>query len=199
VEAFVTANRAFLQRTRLLEGLATAAGRIKDQYIGGWVAEAARQMQLVLAGHPEQLDMVSSRLLWLCVALDNHVEDGQLRHADVDRWLLRPATRRRITPRAVRYLARDYYRSRDQLQSPRTGYVLIIAECALHSGDPESMNMVAALLRNLPPPSDVEAWRGVQGRLRTRLLALDRWYAEDEQSFQEGAKRVSAPIPPDDF
>lgn len=201
IEQFVNRNKAYLRRTALLDRLAEAFSRgMEDENQRAWTLYALHQMQHVLDGHPERLDMMSSRLLWLCLALDNHVSARIYSHEQVVVWLRRGTTRRRMTPRAVRFLATDYYRNADTLPEPRTEYVMIIAECAMLAADEKAMTMAAALLRSLPPPPDGgEAWLDVRHRLRSLLLPRGAWALEDEAALRRAESRFSPLVDDDDL
>lgn len=201
IEGFVARNKAYLRRTGLLDRLAEAVARAaKDEGARVWMLGALQQMRHVLDGHPERLDMMSSRLLWLCLALDNHVTAGIYRHDEVVGWLRRDTTRRRMTPRAVQFLAADYYRNMDTLPEPRTEYVMIVSECAMLAENEVAMVMVAVLLRDLPPPLEgVSVWLDVRHRLRSRLQPLGKWGEEDETALQRAVSRFFPSIPDDDF
>ncbi|MGW7046389.1 hypothetical protein ACWGDT_27620 [Streptomyces avermitilis] len=200
IERFVNRNKAFLRRSKLLDRLAEAAQRIEDEKQRAWTLDAVQQMGHALSGHPERLDMMSSRLLWLCLALDDHVTAQIYRHDQVVGWLRRATTRRRMTPQAVQFLAVDYYRNAGTLQQPRTEYVMIISECAMLAGNERAMTMAAVLLRDLPPPPDGgEAWLDVRHRLRSRLLALGAWGELDEAALQRAVSRLAPPVADDDL
>ncbi|MFI1183562.1 hypothetical protein ACH4UT_29015 [Streptomyces sp. NPDC020799] len=201
IERFVNRNKTYLRRTALLDKLAEAVSqRMDDEKQRAWMLHVLLQIGQVLHGHPERLDMMSSRLLWLCLALDNHVTARIYRHDQVVAWLRRAPTRRRMTPRAVQFLAIDYHRNADTLPEPRTEYVMIISECAMLADDERAMTMAAILLRNLPPPSEgSDAWLDVRHRLRLRLSTCGAWGEEDEAALQRAVLRFSPPVADDDF
>src|SRR5262249_14521492 len=110
--AFVERNRQPLEQSGMLDLVADLASLQaedddEDKAVWAWFGEAIKQMQLVLDGHPESVDVVSSRLLWLCVALSYHVDSGRLSHSDAVGWLELPHNRERMTRHAVMYLLRD--------------------------------------------------------------------------------------------
>jgi hypothetical protein len=200
VIAFVESNRQVLERTEFLDLLAEATKRAaQNDDDGSWYRDAIDQMKRVLDGHPEQVDLVSSRLLWLCVALDSHVDAGHLDHAAAVQWLLRPRNRERITPRAVLYLLRDYIDNADELDEPRPEYVLLMVECALLADDKTCMVVAAILLRNVPPAADSSALLTTWHQLKQRLVAAGSWAAEDQAALDRVAARFDTEILDDDF
>jgi len=200
VIAFVERNRPVLERMEFLDSvlgmLKRAARNDGDR---AWFGDVIDQMKHVLDGHPEQVDLVSSRLLWLCIALDSHVSSGRLDHAAAIRWLLRPHNRERITPRAVLYLLRDYVDNADDLDELRSEYVLLMAECALLTDDKNCMVIAAVLLRNVPPVADSSAWLTTWHRLRQRLVGAGSWSAEDQAALDRTTARFDTEIPDDDY
>ena len=200
VIGFVERNRAVLERTGLLDSFVDMAGpAIQSDDDRTWIYNLIDQMKHVLGGHPERVDMVSSRLLWLCVALDYHVSSGLLDHAAAVQVLRRPHNRERITRNAVMYLLGDYINSMDELDTPRSEYVLLLAECALLADDKACMGGAAVLLGNIPPVADTSAWLAVYHRLRQRLAAVGAWTAEYQAALDRIAERFDSGIPDDDF
>jgi hypothetical protein len=200
--AFVERNRQALERTRFLDFVAELADRQAendDEGIWAWIGGAIGQLKLVLDGQPERVDVVSSRLLWLCAALSFHVNAGRLSHAEAVGWLELPRNRERMTRQAVMYLLRDYLENIGDLESTRAGYLLLLAECALLSGILDCMGMAAVLLRHVPPGSDPAAWLATWRRLRGRLVAAGTWAAEDEAALDRTAARFDLRVSDDDF
>jgi hypothetical protein len=200
VIAFVERNRQVLERTGLLDsvlGMLNRAAQNDDDR--AWFRDVIAQMKHVLDGHPERVDLVSSRLLWLCIALDSHVSSGRLDHAAAARCLQRPNNCERITPKAVLYLLRDYIDSADELEGPQSEYVLLMAECALLANDQTCMNVAAVLLRNVAPTADSSAWLMTWRRLRQRLAAVGAWSTEDQAALDRTAARFDTEILDDDY
>lgn len=197
--AFVDRNRAVLGDGTLLEGIARVAEEQADEELTPWLVGLVEQMRRVLDGRPDDVDVVSSKLLWLCVALDSQLHAGQITFAEAQDVLARPHNARRMSRAAVGYLFRDYVANMDELDSPRTDYVMVITECALMSGLLDWQALGARLLGGLPPPDDATAWIAQRRRLRTSLQRAGRWDDALEESLARASTRFGRPVDDDDL
>lgn len=200
VIGFVERNRAVLSETGVLDQLASMIERAMDEEAErNFYIDVIDQMRHVLDGHPESVDLISNRLLWLCVALDFHVSTGRLDHSAAVKWLERPDNRARLSSRAVLYLFQDYLRSMDDLDDLRPEYVLLITECALLADDTLGLKCSRIFMRMMSPASDWVAWLSVWRRLKSRLEAVGAWTAEDQAALELAATRFESRVNDDDF
>ncbi|WP_239396504.1 hypothetical protein [Frankia sp. CiP3] len=196
----MTQNRDILERTHLLDTLAKAADATVDDPEGrGFLNDTIEQLKHALNDESDQVDVVSSRLLWMCVALSYHVRAGRLTHVAAVRWLERPDTRERMTPRAVLYLLKDYLDSMDELDDSRSEYVALMAECALLADDLTCLKISAVLMRAVPPAIDFVSWMSTWRRLRARLVTADAWQVDDQAALDRTARRFEDSVPDHDF
>jgi hypothetical protein len=196
---FVERNRAVLENTGVLDSFVDMAEPAIGSDRRGWLDNLIDQMKRVLDGHPERVDLISSRLLWLCVALGYYVSGGRLDHAAAVEVLRRPHNRERITHAAVMYLLIDYIDNMDKLDEQRPEYALLLAECALLADDKTCMNTAAGLLHCVPPGADTAALLTVWHQLRRRLAAAGAWTADHQAALDRIVARFDSGVPDDDF
>lgn len=197
--AFVNRNRTYLEDGVLFEVVRTVADKAQDDELTSWIVDLVEQMRLVLDGRPEQVDVMSSRLLWLCLALDNLLHTGRLTFDDARLVLAKPEHAARMSSSAVGYLFADYLHHMDDLDSPRVPYIMVITECAVLAGLTSLQVVGAILLGSLPPPEDPTPWIEQRRGLRTSLRAANRWSDEMEQSLTRALSRFTEHIDDDDF
>lgn len=212
VEAFVRNNREAMRRNGLpcrlpdlldrlldLPTMATAAAAIAPDRAAfrSWAVDVAEQIDHVMNGHPEQFNLLSTRLQALCLALERHVTDGLLPLSDVAGWLSRPDTRWRITGRAVNELALQYRQSLVDNKPERPEYAVVIGECALLSGDSAAAWVAAEILEATRPPAQRAAWLDLCERIGASLQRFGLWTASHEAALQT-ARTGRAPDVPDD-
>ncbi|MEU9919646.1 hypothetical protein [Streptomyces sp. NPDC051001] len=203
IVAFVEHNRVTLQRERWLEFLIDKlpAGRSndKDAPLLDATRDAAVQMRHALRGRPQDIDVISNRLLYLCIALDMKLGHDGFTYQTAVGHLFRPQTQALMSDAAVMYLFADYYRNMDEIDEPRTGYVMLLTECALLADTNSALVMAKILLRGLPPPGDTASWLDVRHRLAARLRSSGSWTAEDESWLARAVGRFADEVPDDDL
>ena len=196
---FVDRNRALLQDGRLLSIMQFAAKARPVEGVTPWLLSMIEQIRHVVNGQAELVTLVSDRLLYLCAALDIHIDAELLTFAEAQRILAKPESFARMRPPAIKNLFRDYTKNMESLDGPRVPYVMVITECALMTGLTTGQLVGAALLAKLPPPADVQAWLDQQERLRKRLRDADSWSPQLEQSYERAKSRFAKPNADDDF
>lgn len=206
VIAFVEGNRAVLEREGWIGFLLDNLPEVDEDDEADGVAmirtmrDAAAQMQLALAHRPQDIQVVSNRLLYLCIALAMKIRHGDLTHeAAVRGYLARPSTRALMSEKAVLFLLSDYLRNMDDIDEPDSSYVMLVAECALFTDDISSIAVAATLLRHLPPPAGATSWLNLRQRLATRLRSCGRWNADDEASLAKAINRFAEVVTDDDL
>jgi hypothetical protein len=197
--AFVQRNQAVLRRTSLLEMLSSQIEEADDEAFLRYLHDLVEQIRHVLAGRIDRVDLVSSRLLWLCVALHFKVDAGRMTHDEAVAVLRKDQHRQRIGPRAVLYMCKDYMDNRDTLSDPRIEYVMLLTECALLSGDAASLVFAFILLSDTPPPVDVNGWLRLVERAAAKLRAMGKLFPEGEQFLQRARTRFADHVADDDF
>lgn len=205
---FVEENRQVLERTGWLTELSMMFEALNavdvDDAPRGQLPQALldvlRQFQHALSGNPERIEVISNRLLYLCVALDMKIRAGHLGHTEaVKYWLDRPQVRQLMSPPALQFLLGDYIRHMDELNEDRAGYVCLVAECALLVDEPVSQRLGATLLRGLRPPLDAVNWLDVRRRLGRRLQQHGQWDQSDEQALRKAVQRFAERVPDHDL
>jgi hypothetical protein len=188
--AFVERNRAYLTTTNVLEMLPTWLRQATDDDdVHEYIRNVMVQIRYVLDGHPERVDLVSSRLLWLCYALSLKVAAGHYTYPEAQAILAKPAHRSRVTPRAVLYLLRDCIDSLDSAQSSLSEYVTLLAECALTTGDDTCLVVALVLLSAAPPMTDEQSWLDVVERTAEELRRRSRLNAEGQEFLNRARSR----------
>ncbi|MFC6063921.1 hypothetical protein [Streptomyces ochraceiscleroticus] len=203
IVAFVERNRATLQHEGWLEFLIDKlpAGRSNDEGapLLDAIRDAAVQMRHALRGRPQDINVISNRLLYLCIALDMKLGDDGFTYETAVAYLRRSQTQALMSDAAVMFMFADYYRNMDEIDEPRTGHVMLLTECALLADANGALLMAKVLLRGLPPPVDTAAWLDVRRRLAARLRSSGSWTAEDESSLARAVGRFTDEVPDDDL
>jgi hypothetical protein len=198
---FVERNRQILHAGGFLDAIFAAVGNATtDERVVSYVRSTIDQMRLVLDGHPESVDVVSDRLLWLCVALGMAVERTSFEEADVAHVLSKPQHNQRITPRAVQYLAFDLLRTYEKGEAPVTAeYTMVVAVCAIMAADLVSLVTSFAMLMALSPASDVIGWSRVVEDTAAAIAAQRPLTSEQEEFLRRVRSRHAPGISDDDF
>jgi len=203
VVAFVERNRAALRREGWLDFLIDKLPAVQSDDKGAALIDAIRdtavQMRHALLGRPQDIEVISNRLLYLCIALDMKLGHDGFTHEKAVAYLRRPENRELMSAKAVMFMFADYYRHMDEIDEPRTGYVMLITECALLAGVDDALTMATILLRGLPPPVDTAAWLDLRHRLAERLRSSGAWTVDDESSLARAVARFTDEVPDDDL
>jgi len=206
VVAFVEENRAILEREGWIRFLLDKLPEVDadDEADGAammrTMRDAATQMQLALDHRPDDIQVISNRLLYLCIALAMKLGRGDLTHeAAVSGYLARPTTRALMSKKAVLFMLSDYLRNMDDIDEPDSSYVMLVAECALFTDDVSSIAVAATLLRDLPPPVGAAPWLDLRQRLAARLRSCGLWNADHEASLAKAINRFADVVADDDL
>jgi hypothetical protein len=198
---FVEANRSVLERTHWIADLISSLqdADMQDAMVRS-LLHTLTPMQYVLDGRPQDIDVISNRLLYLCVALEMKINARHLSHKEaVDGWLDRESTKKLMSRTALTFMLKDYLENMDELEESRTGYVMLMAECAMLVNQSAALQMAAILLRSLPPPADPVCWLDLRQRIGRRLRNEGHWDKADEESLMRAVSRFADPVPDDDL
>jgi len=118
--------------------------------------EALTNIEHIVSGHPERVDLVSSRLLWLLNAIWHKVSADKMSYDEALQCVKKPEHVQRIAPRALEYLLSDYVYANVE---PRIEYLMLIGDCARLIGDAEAAAGAMLIVGALEPPLDRAALR----------------------------------------
>jgi hypothetical protein len=205
---FVERNRTALEQSQWIASLISTLGEVTGHVEKGTdhhvvmrdLVDTLINLQRALEGHPGEIDVISNRLLYLCMALGMKMESGDLTYNEaVHQWLDREFIKKLMSRTALMYMLADHLKHAARLDDSRTGHVMFVAECALLVDETVSLRAAANLLAGLPPPADGACWLDLQRRIGERLRNHRLWSADDEQSYARAVSRFAEEVPDDDL
>jgi hypothetical protein len=157
------------------------------------------QVQHVLEGNPNKVDVKSDRLLWLIYALSLSVSAGFISYDKGLRILNKKEHKERISPLSVTFFIKDFIESIETPQQPGTEYLMFIIECALISNNITYATVGLLLLDRLDPPKEIGPWLDLISRLNTYLEKNGQVPSEGKKFIRRAFSRYRQKVHEDDF
>jgi hypothetical protein len=183
--AFAEANRGTATVELIGELERTFARFEGENALGEYFAYILANMRHAVAGDYDAINLRSDRLLWLLVALSMQLASGMLDYASARAIIGKPTHRRHISSAALHYQALDYVSALETPQAANTEYIMLVAECALATGDVANLELAWIALMGSPQPRDTNAWADL---IERTSAVLDRHGKLDEQRAAFAAK-----------
>jgi hypothetical protein len=196
--AFAEANRgvADLQMVELLErAVANVEG---EDALTEYLNYILQNMRHAVAGDYDAIDLRSDRLLWLIMALSMQLASGLIEYEPARAILAKPEHSRHISPAALQYQTLDYVSAFETPHATNCEYIMLVAECALATGDRDNLAIAWVALMHSPQPRDTRSWADLIERASSALESDGRLDA-DGAAFAAKVRARFAEVDEDDF
>lgn len=153
----------------------------------------------LIRGHPELVDVKSDRLLWLIYALGLSLANKKTTYEKALSIINKPKYKQCISPLTLDYIIHDYIEGYHSPQEVCVECWMLLLDCALMIDREPVILAGSVLLSGFTPPLDVTNWLAVLKRCYSWIIRNGKEAPELEQNIRRIESRFNNRVSEDDF